>query len=474
VAAHAASDPTRPLAALADQLRDADAHDGVGLLAGGDAATDVRAVFSWSYRALGAEAARLFRLVGLHPGPDLATTAAASLTGLPVARVRPLLAELVRAHLLAEHAPGRYAAHDLLRAYASELAHAHDGDLECRAATHRLLDHYLHTADRAARLLYRYDEAVALTAPQPGAAADDLTGPDQAMAWLAAEEPVLLAAVNRSAHAGFHRHTCHLARALFVHLHRRGHWHDRAATQRAALDAARRLGDRAEQARAHRNLAAATADLGRYDDAHRHLRRALDLCRDLGDLTGQAWAHYHRNLVYGLQGRQAEALEEAQRALQLFRDTGDRVGQAVALSDVGWYHGRLGDHRQAVALCRQALALHRQLDNRAYQAHTWSCLGDTHLHLGDHPQATACYHQALELFQELGDRYAEASTLAHLGACHHAAGDPVAARGSWQQARELLDTLDPSAADQVRTQLRQLSQPAAEAFLAGDRGAGRA
>ena len=86
---------------------------------GGDRATDVRAVFSWSYRALSAEAARLFRLLGLHPGPDIAVAAAASLAAVPPGRARTLLAELTRAHLLTEHAPGRYALHDLLRAYAS-------------------------------------------------------------------------------------------------------------------------------------------------------------------------------------------------------------------------------------------------------------------------------------------------------------------------------------------------------------------
>jgi DNA-binding SARP family transcriptional activator/tetratricopeptide (TPR) repeat protein len=463
VAARAATHPEFPLAALADQLRVA--RDGLDGFDGGDTATDVRAVFSWSYHRLGAPAARLFRLLGLHPGPDVGTGVAASLAGVPVAQARPLLAELARAHLVTEHTPGRYAFHDLLRAYAGELAHTLDTGTDRRAATHRLLDHYLHTARDADLLLYPHGEPVTPAMPQPGVTPERLSGRDQAMAWFTAEHPVLLAAIEQATRAGFHQHACRLAWTLDVFLHRRGHWHDRAAVQQAALDAARRLGDRGAQARSHRHLGFADADLGRYDDAQRHLGRALELSDAAGDLDGQAWAHYYRNLVEGLQGRDAEALDAAQRALHLFQAAGDRVGQASALTDVGWYHGRLGNHRQALTFCGQALTLHRELGNRAYQAHTWSCLGDTHLHLGDRPQAIACYRQALALFRELGDRYGEAGSLAHLGELHRDAGDPDAARDAWQQARAILGELDQPAADQIRSRLHRFDQPAAAEAL---------
>ena len=461
VAARAATYPASSLSAFARQLRDVRAS--LGMLAGGDTAADARAVFSWSYRLLRPPVARLFRLVGLHPGPHMATGAAASLAGMPVLQVRPLLADLVRAHLLVEQTPDRYACHDLLRAYAAELTRAHDDGSVRRAALHRLLDHYLHTAHAAARLLYPHGETITLTAPQPGVSTADLTQPDQAMAWFIAEHPVLLAAMEQAASSGFDRHICHLAGALFVFQHRRGHWHDLAATQQAALDAARRQGDRIEQARAHRNLGFADADFGRYEDAHLHLGRALELY-GAGDPAGQAWTHHHRDLVYAMQGRDADALDAAQQALELFSTVGDRVGQAMALTDVGWYHGRLGNHQQALAFCRQALALHQELDNRAYQAHTWSCLGDTYQRLGNQPQAIDCYRHALELFRELGDRYGQASTLAHLGASHYAASDSDAARQAWRRAWELLDGVDPSAADQIRTQLHQFDASAAAAF----------
>jgi DNA-binding SARP family transcriptional activator/tetratricopeptide (TPR) repeat protein len=463
VAARAATHPTHPLATLADQLRGSDG--GLGPLVAEDLVTDVRAVFSWSYRILSTRAGMLFRLLGLHPGPDITLAAAASLAGIPVAQMRPIMTELARAHLVTEHVPGRYTSHDLLRTYAAELAGAHDTDADRRAATHRMLDHYLHTAHTAALLLHRHGETVTPAAPQPGVSPEILTAHDHAMTWLADEHQVLLASVALAARAGFHRHTCRLAWTLFVYLHRQGHWHDRVATQRAALDAAQHLGDRTEHARAHRNLAAAHADLGRYDDAHLHLRHALDLSGDSGDVAGQAWTYYVRNLVYGLQGSSADALDSAQQAVARFQAADHRTGQALALTDVGWHHGRLGHHQRALTLCGEALALHQELDNRPFQAHTWSCLGDIHNDRGDHPQAIACYQEALALFREFGDRYGEASTLAHLGAVHRSTDDPDAAREAWQVARDILDTLDTSATDQVRTQLHHLDQSAAAAAL---------
>jgi hypothetical protein len=64
-----------------------------------------------------------------------------------------------------------------------------------------------------------------------------------------------------------------------------------------------------------------------------------------------------------------------------------------------------------------------------------------------------------------GVRRPEASTLAHLGAGHHLAGDPAAAREHWRAAHALLGVLDPSATDQIHTQVAIIDKPAADAFL---------
>jgi len=101
-----------------------DARGRLDVLETGDALTDLRAVFSWSYQKLTPRAARMFRLLGVHPGPDVSLAAAASLSGLSLPATRAALAELTRASLLTEDAAGRFGCHELLRAYAAERAAA--------------------------------------------------------------------------------------------------------------------------------------------------------------------------------------------------------------------------------------------------------------------------------------------------------------------------------------------------------------
>ena len=164
-AARAATNPSFPLAVFATELREA--TRALDPFHGGDLATDIRAVFSWSYHCLSPGAARLFRLLGLHCGGDVTVAAAASLAAIPLDGTRALLAELTQTHLLAEHAPGRYSFHDLLRAYATEQAHAQDSPDVRYAAAHRVLDHYLHTAHGAAMLMQPTLNPITLDPPQP-------------------------------------------------------------------------------------------------------------------------------------------------------------------------------------------------------------------------------------------------------------------------------------------------------------------
>jgi tetratricopeptide (TPR) repeat protein len=459
VAAHAALHPQSSLQSLADQLRDSQQR--WQTLTGDDPHTDLQAVFSWSYRSLSTAAARLFRLLGLYPGPDIGTPASASLTALPIDEVRPPLAELTRANLLTEHSPGRYTLHDLLRAYATQLAHTTDTDQQRYAATHRVLDHYLHTAHTAdGRLIPARDPGPLAAPPQPGVTPEHPADRAQAMAWFTAEHLVLLAAVDYAAATGFDTHTGQLAWTLWTFLDRRGHWHDLADVGRAAAAAAQRLADPTAQAYAHRNLAIAHIRLGRLDDAHTQLSHALDLATRAGDPLGQAHSHYSLGYLWERRGHPAQALDHARHALRLYRAAGRQIGQAHALNLVGWYHALLGDYQQALTSCQQALTLHQELDNHAGQAATWDSLGYAHHHLGHHTQAITCYQTALTLNRDLGNRSEEATTLTNLGDTHHTTGNDQAARDAWQHALAIQEDLDHPDADSVRTRLNALdTQP---------------
>lgn len=455
VAARAATRPTFPLTLLASELRDA--RDSLDPFIGEDPKTDIRAIFSWSYHAVSAPAARLFRLLGLHPGPEVSAAAAASTAGIPLPQIRPLLAELTRTHMLVEPAPGRYSFHDLLRTYATELTHAIDAATERRTALHRLLDHYLHTALRAALLLRPCLPTIPLTPVQPGVIPENLTDHTRALAWFTAEHCVLLAVCRHAATNGRDRHAWQLAFTIKFFLHRRGHWHDWISIQQAGLDAAHRIGDRTGQAHSHHDLARVLAQLGRYEEARIHLEHAFDLFTLLGDASGLAAAATGFNHVYGRQGLHREALRPALRALALYRSAGDRYGEANALNNAGWTYAHLGDYRQALTCCQQALSLVQELDVvSTVMANTWDSLGHVRHHLGHHDQAIICYQRALAVFQEIGDLHDEARTLDRLGDTHHAVGDLDSARHAWQRALKIHDELGHHDADQVRAKLQRL------------------
>ena len=457
MAAQAATKPEFPLATLARALRDAGGP--LEALAGTDAATDVRAVFSWSYDALTAAAARMFRLLGLHPGADIAAPAAASLAGVSDAQVRPLLAELTHAHLLTEHAPDRYTFHDLLRAYAGELARDIDPDADRRAALGRVIDHYTHTAYTAAMLLDPHRESRPLGPPQPGVVPERLADGEEARGWLAREHQVLLAAISEAAGAGFDAYAWQLTWIMGDFLERRGHWHDWAAALQTALRAASRRNDKPGAAYAHRMLARALGPLARYDDAHHHLQRALELFRQLDDRAGQARTRRNLALVLEQQGRYQEALHHAEQALNLIRDAGSPVALANALNNVGWYHSLLGDHTRALPYCRQALMQYQGIGDHYGEAATYDSLGHVHHHLGNRKQAVSCFQHALDLIRRVGNRYAEASVLTHLGDSHADADRPNLAHEVWREALKILDELGHRDADKVRTKLVPAASP---------------
>ena len=452
----AASRPGLRLADLVAEL--ASQQTRLDLLdAAGDPRTAVRAVFSWSYQQLSDRAARMFRLLGLHPGPDITAAAAASLAATADADARRLLHELARAHLITEHLPGRYAAHDLLRAYAAEQARRTDSDTGRREATGRVLDHYLHTAARAARLLNPTRESIVLAPPRPGAAADHPADHLQAMAWFEGEHQVLLAVLSLAAGSGFDTHAWQLPWATAPFLQARGHWQEWAATQRTALAAATRLGDTAAQGLTSRLLAMACNDLGDHDQALDHFASSLALYQRVGNRLGQASVHQNLGVLAQRQGRYADALGHAEQALRLYQVVGDKASEAVTLNAVGWCHGLLGDYRQARMFCRRALRLSAQVGHRLIEGAAWDSLGYAEHHLGNLAEAAACYQRAVSILRESGYRFNEAGTLTHLGDARHAAGDLARAREAWRQALAILDDLHHPDADQVRAKLSSIS-----------------
>jgi DNA-binding SARP family transcriptional activator/tetratricopeptide (TPR) repeat protein len=313
VAARAAAHPGFPLSAIAEELRSS--QGSLDAFAGSDITIDVRAVFSSSYQALSAPAARLFRLLGLHHGPDISAPGAAGLAGLPLRETRGLLAELTRAHLLIEHFPGRYILHDLLRVYATERVRAEETPQERDLALERILSWYLHTADAAYAHITPNRRRIPLE-PLPSRCLPlAFTTYEQALDWCETERANLVSAVHTAAASGQPGIAWRLPAVLWGFFYLRSYTRDWDDAARTGLSAARAAHDRAGEGQSLGDVGTAARQLGRFDEAIGHLRRAMVIHRELGATDARAMAVANLGDVYLQTGQLDKAVEYIRRGL---------------------------------------------------------------------------------------------------------------------------------------------------------------
>ncbi|WP_248966264.1 tetratricopeptide repeat protein [Sphaerisporangium perillae] len=421
VTARAIMNPRFSLATLADELRQA--SGGLDAFHGGDSATQVRVVFSWSYRTLSSDAARLFRLLAIHPGPDIGIGAAARLADIPEGGVRSLLAELVSAHLISEHAAGRYAFHDLLRLYAAERDRDEDSDDERGAATGRLYDHYLHTANAAAQLLYPHLIRLPQGAPPSEPAPAGFDGPSSALAWLDAEHVNLVAAITHAAQHGPRPAAWLLADALRGYLARRQHSIHWLTVTEAGLGAAHAEGDVHGQAALHLSTAHAYHTLGRRRQAIVHLGHVAELSRQAGWEEGQVTAFLNTGSVYGDLGQLEDAAENLLHALDLRRRFGSHPHhQLVILNNLGNTERERGRLGEAADYLIRALNVWRQLGSASGPCSTLCSIGQVYHDLGRLAHGADYLYEALNLAHRSGDHAGEVDPLASLSRLHRDAG----------------------------------------------------
>lgn len=355
VAARVASRPGLPLAALAAEMRDE--RQRLNALETGESATSVRMVFSWSRMRLSEPAARMFRLLGIHAGPDITVPAAASLARLGRSQANLALMELCDEHLLAEHAPGRYECHDLLRAYAAERSFIGDDADERRGAVHRVLDHYLHTGGAAAAALSPYITPVVRDRPLPGVQPEGIGGSRHAAQWFEDERHVLIAAIGQAADQSYAPHAWELPWTVGLFFSGDTYWRKLAEAQETALAIATRLRDLAGQVLARQHLCLLSFRLGEHNSAGYHLDEAIKLGSQLDDTRLQALLGLTLAYVLQSQHRTLEALIHAGQSMRLYRMAEDRRGEIQALNALSWHLIQLGEHQRAEECMSQAHAL---------------------------------------------------------------------------------------------------------------------
>jgi len=357
-AARAVARPGLPLAAFATEMRDARRR--LDALETGEPVTSVRMVFSWSRARLTSPASRMFRLLGVHPGPDITVPAAASLAGLSPGQAYLALADLCDEHLLTEHVPGRYTCHDLLRSYAAEEAGTRESEADRRAAVHRVLDHYLHAALVASGFLYPSQAEVTRTPPEPGVTLEEIGGPGQAADWFENEQHVLLAMIRQAAEGGYTPYAWELPWITGWYFRDEACWQGLAAAQESALTVASRLGDLAGLAMARQHLGWLRFLLGDFVSAEQHLDEAIELVRQFDDGRLSVPAGISRAYVLQWQDHILDATARAGQAPRLCDVVEDQRGEARALYMIGWYLIQLGDHQKAAHVSSRALIAYRE------------------------------------------------------------------------------------------------------------------
>ncbi|SER91887.1 Transcriptional regulatory protein, C terminal [Lentzea albida] len=455
VAARAAEVPHLPLSALAADL--ADERTRLDSLDTGDAETSVRTVFQWSYQRLSPQAARMFRLVGLHPGPDLTIPAATSLAGEPA---DDAVRELVGANLLVEHAPGRFTCHDLLRVYAADRAQADEPEASRAAAVERMLDHYLHTLECMNRTHYWNHLGTLEEPPVPsaGTTPEVFERPDEAEAWFHAERAVIYAVVVQAGDQGYDRHTWQLVWFMTDLVERFGLWREWIGLFARTTEVVERLGDRLQVSRFVFLRAVGHGRLGELERGVELFEAADLVCAEIGLVPGRVRAQAGIAWLLGELDRPHEAVEVARRSLALLRGFEGRTPtrMRMALYQLSGALVLAGRHAEVLELGAEWESLDGVADPHL-SGQMASELARAYIGLGRHAEAVAELLGALESFEQMGTWVDVAYAENFLGDAHLGLGDAAEARVWWEKAAARYAEHEHSDEAAVRAKLASVS-----------------
>lgn len=427
------------------------------LAAGDDEDTAVRAVFSWSYRNLPSPAAKMFRFLGLHLGPDITVPAAAALAGLTVEQTRKQLEFLTNGHLVEQPRPGRFRLHNLMHLYAAERCTAEETDLNRRQAMERELTYYLDTARAASCALL--PTAQTAPSPRPGETrpASLFPGYHEALTWCDSE----LSNLVRSTQTAFDQDMLPIAwqlpAALFEFFHVRKPWNSWEKTYRIGLAAACGVHDRYGEAFMHQGLGLVCLGRSLITDAKAHYEQALHLRIEIGDRAGQGWSRTALGQVLTTLHEFDMAAANLEQALALHLDVGDLQGQEVTslfLSDLRREQGAM---TQAIECSQQALNVARAIGDRHGEGLALHQLGSLCLVTDRVPEALRYLVQTIDVQRTAGDRKGEADTHLLIAKTMLQAGRAQEAKPHLVDALAIFEARDDPAVDEVRAILRSVA-----------------
>ncbi|WP_211245827.1 ATP-binding protein [Actinomadura oligospora] len=439
VAEHAASRPCLPLSGLLDALS-AELHRLDALADREDELSDVRTVFSWSYRTLDPDLRRTFRLLGLHPAPEFGIGAAAALTGTDERTTARRLRDLTSAHLLQEPKDGRFRLHDLLRAYALERTTAEDAQHVRTQAVRQLLSWYLHTTDNGRKVILPYSHEIPLV-PAEQLSLPRFPDATHAMEWFERERPNLLAAIRQALEFGQYDIAWKLPVVADGFFELGSHRADWTRIHQHGLEAAQALGDALGEASNLICLGDAAWCGGRHEEAVEYYHRTLDIARDLGDTWLEGFTLRGLGLIHEERDEREGANTLFRSALDVFREAGWRRGEGMALLSLSRSALAQGGIEHAVTLGEQATGIFEALPDEWSTAWTALTLGPALRRLGHTAEAEARLNRAIDTFVRFSDQQSQAMAWEAHAEVLEAVGNHSDARQSWAKAAELYELL---------------------------------
>ncbi|HEY2701137.1 MAG TPA: tetratricopeptide repeat protein [Pseudonocardiaceae bacterium] len=465
---------------------------------GDDPQANLRIAFSQSYVTLPPEEQRLFRALGLHPGPEFSAQAAAALTGQRLTDIQHSLERLRGGHLIQQvDGPSRYRMHDLLRVFAAELAAGEAGPGRFQAQT-RMLSFYLHSAYNSDRCVFPYRPPVPMFALEADVVPAEFGTDDVATEWMLRERDNLVALAQRAVTDGRHEYVWRLPHTWYGVFRRYGYYDELIAAYEAAIDAVMTCGDaeseggtrtdlgllclaigdhtRANEqlqlaaaiaqrtgseigcAVSQKNLATLFVAIGQYENAVRAGNRALHLAIETHDQSLQSAIIHQMGEIFRHQARYGQAIVEYQQAFLLREITGNRHGQAQTSTELAAAHCELGQFDTAEAYCQRALNLVEAIHDIEVAPRAFGVMASIHLHRKDYEATVRYARTAVRLARSARTVPVEAKALDTLAAALYATSFHDAAEEGWLQARNIYRDLGDSArADSIEARLAELA-----------------
>ncbi|MCK2258298.1 tetratricopeptide repeat protein [Crossiella sp. S99.1] len=447
VAERAASRPQLPLQELAEELSEESERLDI-LTTTDDETAAIRHVFSWSYRSLTVDAAMLFRLIGLHAGPDISQGALTALTGMPPRSFRHAVDSLIEAHLLQEFTPHRFTIHDLLHSYAREMVETEESESSRNAAVQRLGTWYLSAAIAADRYLTPGFETP-LPTNRPVVQVPKFDNFDQALQWFEEERSNLLAYVQNSQRTEDFEAAVIITRTSWGFFNMRKYWSDWIECDKAGLAASRSIGDIVNEAWILTSLGVAYRNLRRTEEAIECHQKAADLFQTRGELSGMAFAQQNLANVQTDSGDYEAALSNYQAALDAFQELPDGMrGRSIVLLSLGTTHGKIGRFAEAIDYATQGAALCEELRDQQGTAIALHIQGTANLKLGNINTAIEKLQESINIGIAIKDGYGQARSLDSLGNALNSVGRSAEAVEAWSKALTIYREIEaPEAVD---------------------------